>query len=261
MKKKFLLCILLALLLAASPLALAESLEEDSENGAPIEEETPVSPEETPGEEEPPSPAPEETQVPEPEETQVPKPEPALDPAPTTTIPGVVAVPEDPAFFSEERIVSVSVPDSGWVVVNPYHLEIDRGGEVSTEAIVSPVMTMENRGTVDVEVTACAVGTAPAGSEAVFVSAPPEADEPEKAVFLFLEFQNDRDAWRGRFSDGANQLLVTENGESKTDLLTLEAGREGYFKLFGGAAESPVDVWTAEDVIKVSVAFTFTLAE
>lgn len=250
-------CILLALLLlAAQPLALAESLESTP---AESEEEVPVPP--ASSEEEEPASSPGESE-PAPEPEPEPAPEPAPEPEPEwVEIPGVVAVPEDVSLFTDEPVISVSVPDSGWVVVNPYGLEVDWEGVTSQEQIVSPEMVLENQSDVPIQVNAQAVGSVPRGSGAVFASAPVEEDEPEKAVFLFLEFQNDRDAWRGRFSDGANQLLVTEDGESKTDLLTLEAGREGYFKLFGDAAESPVDVWTAEDVIKVSVAFTFTLAE
>ena len=236
-------CILLALLLlAAQPLALAESLESTP---AESEEEVPVPP--ASSEEEEPASSPGE-------------PDPAPEPE-WVEIPGVVAVPEDVSLFTDEPVISVSVPDSGWVVVNPYGLEVDWEGVTSREQIVSPEMVLENRSTVPIQVNAQAVGSVPGGSGAVFASAPPSPDEEDKEVFLFLEFQRSRDAWSGVFSDDDNQLLVTEAGESKSNLLALEAGSEGYFTLSGAAAEAPVVPWTAEDIIKVAVAFTFTPAD
>ena len=146
------------------------------------------------------------------------------------------------------------------VVVNPYGLEVERDGVASRERIVSPELVLINQGD-PVRVSARAVGSVPGGSGAVFASAPPSPDEEDKEVFLFLEFQRSRDAWSGVFSDDDNQLLVTEAGESKSNLLALEAGSEGYFTLSGAAAEAPVVPWTAEDIIKVAVAFTFTPAD
>ena len=245
MKKMF--CVLLALLLlAAQPLALA------AEAGTELEEETPAPPAETPVEDASSQPAGDPALQPDPE----PQPAPEI-----VEFPGVVAVPEDPSFFSDEPIISVSVPNNGWVVVNPYGLEVEWEGVTSREQIVSPELVLENQSTVPIQVNAQAVGSIPDGSGAVFAPAPPAPEEAGKAVFLFLEFQQIRDAWSGTFFDAPNQLLVTEAGESKTNLLALDAGREGYFKLSGAAAVNPLSPWTAEDTIKVSVAFTFTRAD
>ena len=180
---------------------------------------------------------------------------------PTLEIAGEV-IPADPSTYTEGDVISVDVPRSSWVVVNPYGLEVVRDGIVSTEQIVSPVTVLENQSAVPVQVDARAVGTAAAGSAAVFVTAPPAPEAQEKEVFLFLEFQpflGSGTLWNGVFSDGPNQLAVT--GAEKQGLLTLEAGGRGAMQVFGAAAEAPAVPWTAADTVNVTVAFTFSAAD
>ena len=81
---------------------------------------------------------------------------------------GEMALPDASEMLTSQPVISVRVPNSGWVVVNPYGLEVERDGVVSSEQIVSPVLTMENQSEVPVRVDARAVGQVSAGSGAVF---------------------------------------------------------------------------------------------
>ena len=155
--KKFV-CILLSLLLLATATAYA----------APGGEEgTPVLPEPASEGEESPSPV----------------------TSPALEITGEVEVPDASNTFTEAPVISVSVPESGWVLVNPYGLEVEREGLITNQQVVSPAMVLQNESSIPVQVDARAVGTVPAGSGAVFASYPPAPDAAEKEVFLFLEFQ------------------------------------------------------------------------
>ena len=176
-------------------------------------------------------------------------------------ITGEVAVPDAPAEMDEQQpVISVSVPDSGCVVVNPYRLEVVRDGIASNQQIVSPAMVLQNRSAVPVRVDAKATGTVPPGSEAELVPFAPPPDAAGKEVFLFLEFQgfwgNDP-LWSGQFTDGANQLAVGSQGTAKEGVMTMEAGGAGALRVFGAAAEAPAEPWTAADTVNVSVVFTF----
>ena len=176
-------------------------------------------------------------------------------------ITGEVAVPDAPAEIDEQQpVISVSVPDSGWVVVNPYRLEVVRDGIASNQQIVSPAMILQNQSTVPVRVDAKALGTVPLGSEAEFVPSAPQLDAVGKEVFLFLEFQgfwgNDP-LWSGQFTGAANQLAVDSLGTAKEGVMTMEAGGAGALRVFGSAAEAPSAPWTAADTVNISVVFTF----
>ena len=75
---------------------------------------------------------------------------------------------------------------------------------------------------------------------------------------MYLEFQLLPDWWTGAYRDDSNQLLVTEWGESKEDVLTLFAGEEGYFRLFGETTASPEEMWgKADAAFRVTLVFSF----
>lgn len=164
-------------------------------------------------------------------------------------------------------MIQVIVPEVGTVILNPYKLNAVLDGVDSTEQILSSTMVLTNYSRVAVQVNATAFGMVTGGSGLTFVSAPPEEDTPEKELFTYLEFERSEDGsapsfWDSQYRNAPNQLLVTEAGSGKEDLLTLDAGNEdpayGVFRVFGSASTSPVKPWTGEDQILITVAFTFT---
>lgn len=173
----------------------------------------------------------------------------------------VVLPPDSSDFLTEKPVISVRVPASGRVVVNPYRLEVALGGEVSREQVVSETYALSSECDLPVTVSVSAAGTIPAGSEAVFVTEPPQSQTEGKEVFMYAEFQERRGQWQGYFANGDNQVMVTNWGGSKPDVLTLAPWGEGYFRLFGAASVPADGMWTERDTVNVTLAFTFEAAE
>ena len=249
MKKRKLISIILALLLALQWITPAMASEEDipPELGEAVEtpevlpeDPTPEEPEDTQPPEDVP---PEEPQPPEdvagPEDIQEPEPEdePLEDPVPL------------------EDLIDVLVPSSGELVINPYGLEVDMDGGVSTDQIVHSCQTLINLSDFPVIVDVSVTGTIPAESGAGFVSAPPAQDAPGKDVFLYAEFQPDPSVWVGEYWGLPYQVLADASGEN---VLTLEAGGEGYFRMFGAMSVYPEEPWSDTDTFGAVLSFTFT---
>ena len=239
MKKRKLISIILALLLALQWITPAMASEEDipPEPGEAVEapEVLPEEPPEEPEDIQQDEPVADEVQEPEPEDEPLEDPEP--DPVPL------------------EDLINVLVPSSGQIVLNPYGLEVDMDGDVSTDQIVHSCQTLINLSDFPVIVDVSVTGTIPAESGAGFVSAPPAQDAPGKDVFLYAEFQQDPSVWVGEYWDLPYQVLADNEGES---VLTLEAGGEGYFRMFGAMSVYPEEPWSDTDTFGAVLSFTFT---
>ena len=273
MKKRKLISIILALLLAlqwimpamASEGDIPPELGEDAEAPEvlpeePPEDPTPEEPEDTQPPEAVPDPddTPEIPQPPEdvpPDELQPPEdaagPEDIQDPGPEDE---PLEDPEpDPVPL--EDLINVLVPSSGELVINPYGLEVDMDGGVTTDQIVHSCQTLINLSDFPVVVDVSVTGTIPAESGAGFVSAPPAQDAPGKDVFLYAEFQPDPSVWVGEYWGLPYQVLADASSE---DVLTLDAGGEGYFRMFGAMSVYPEEPWSDTDTFGAVLSFTFT---
>ena len=264
MKKRKLISIILALLLALQwitpamasegglPPELGEAVEapevlpEEPEDTQPPEDVS--DPDDTPDIPQPPEDVPpDESQPPEdvtgPEDIQEPEPEdePLEDLEP------------DPVPL--EDLIDVLVPSSGELVINPYGLEVDMDGGVSTDQIVHSCQTLINLSDFPVIVDVSVTGTIPAESGAGVVSAPPAQDAPGKDVFLYAEFQPDPSVWVGEYWGLPYQVPADASGEN---VLTLEAGGEGYFRMFGAMSVYPEEPWSDTDTFGAVLSFTFT---
>lgn len=182
------------------------------------------------------------------------------------TLFGEVAVPPEAAFMAaSEPVVSVRVPAEGWVIVNPYGMEVERDDVVSQEEIVSSILTFENWGATPIQVDARAVGTTSSQSGVRFVETPPAPDAADKELFLYAEFQPSSGAevsWMGTFLNAPNQLMVTSDERTKSGVLELgPAGSpdsQGAMHVSGSLATRPEQPWTVADDFKVNIIFTFT---
>ena len=257
MKKRKLISIILALLLALQWITPALASEEDipPEFGEAVE-----APEVLP-EEPPEAPAPEE-----PEDTQPPEDVPPDESQPPEDVTGPEDIqepePEDepledlePDPVPLEDLIDVLVPSSGELVINPYGLEVDMDGGVSTDQIVHSCQPLINLSDFPVIVDVSVTGTIPAESGAWFVSAPPAQDAPGKDVFLYAEFQQDPSVWVGEYWGLPYQVLADASGEN---VLTLNAGGEGYFRMFGAMSVYPDEPWSDTDTFGAVLSFTFT---
>lgn len=75
---------------------------------------------------------------------------------------------------------------------------------------------------------------------------------------MYAEFQNDSTLWSGWYGDMPNQILISAFGMSKANVLTLDPGAEGYFRLFGSMTDFPAEMWDTVDAPNVTVTFSFT---
>ena len=265
MKKRKLISIILTLLLALQWIMPAMASEGDipPEPGEAVEapeDPTPEEPEDT----QPPE------DVPEPDDTpdtpQPPEDVPPDEPQPPEDVTGpeedIQPEPEDepledpePDPVPLEDLIDVLVPSSGELVINPYYLEVDMDGGVTMDQIVHSCQTLINLSDFPVIVDVSVTGTIPAESGAGFVSAPPAQDAPGKDVFLYAEFQPDPSVWVGEYWGLPYQVLADASGEN---VLTLEAGGEGYFRMFGTMSVYPEEPWSDTDTFGAVLSFTFT---
>lgn len=161
--------------------------------------------------------------------------------------------PDEP----EPAVINVQVPASGRVVINPYYMEVAVSYGETTEQIVHEPQVLTSGSDFPVLVSARAVGTLPYGSEARFTAAPPAPDAQDKQIFMYVEFQPADFLWSYAFSDASNQLLVTDWGMEKENVLTLDPFGAGYFRLFGSMTDYPDTMWGEIDAPNVTLAFTF----
>ena len=234
MKGKRLLCVCAALaLLLTVPARAAEGPAGPAED-APVTETVPEVPDELPGE----------------------RPEEAPGEVPADD--GEALPWEDiPAIAEEPPVINVLLPGGGRVVANPYGLAVPTEYGVSREPVVHTPQALTNLNDFPVTVNAAAAGTITPGSEAVFVSAPPALDAPGKDVFLYVEFSSQYDWWTGSYRGLPNQLPVSEWETAGENVLTLDAGGVGYFRLFGEVSEAPETPWSDTDTFDAVLTFTF----
>lgn len=162
-----------------------------------------------------------------------------------------------PAIAEEPPVINVLLPGGGRVVANPYGLAVPTEYGVSREPVVHTPQALTNLNDFPVTVNAAAAGTVTPGSEAVFVSAPPAPDAPGKDVFLYVEFSSQYDWWAGSYRGLPNQLPVSEWETAGENVLTLDAGGVGYFRLFGEVSEAPETPWSDTDTFDAVLTFTF----
>lgn len=213
--------------------------------------------EKTPDETEPPEQ--EESELP--EEMEVSRPEEAELPGLTETGPLVEAeVPEDGSSLglireTGEDVIQVEVPASGEVILNPYGLPVSVSGRETRAQIIHWPQELVNHSGFPVNVSVTVTGFL--DGDARFAETPPNPFIETKELFLYVEFQGSPDDWIGDFVAGANQIRVTEYGETRERVITLEAMSNGYFRLFGEMSSAPLSVWGEENALVVIITYTF----
>lgn len=161
--------------------------------------------------------------------------------------------------LDEAPAIRVTVPETGRIIINPYGLPTEIGGGTTTDQIASETLVIRNESDVPVIVSASAEGQISGPSDMTFTNAPPAEGEQEKLIFLYAEFQNEDGLWSGSYDGGENQIWVSEYASEAKEVLTLEAGpSEGVFRMFGATSVDPVEPWSADDNVSVTLTFTFS---
>lgn len=167
--------------------------------------------------------------------------------------------------------IELKVPTSFKVGINPYKMEYnadkpeDAAAEKSTNQIVCAEQTITNNSNVPVAVNVAELGaTVATPSKAVLAAAAPTAAVKTKSVFLYLETKSAAKDDYDAFKPANKNVLVVPvtKTASKLNIMELDAkdgeNAEMNFRFNGSVADSPSEVWTADDTIGLKVKFTFT---
>ena len=172
-------------------------------------------------------------------------------------------------LFGEIPVISVEVPDSGHILINPYRLKVQHGSDTVQDEIISDTSVLVNRSNVALSVQASAIGWAEDSSSAVrFVD--DVNDMQNKDLFVYYEFQNASDQsgdvrWSGSYSGASNQLVVRNGANAASELsevLTIPAADDDSptyvaLRAFGSASVPSAGSWKKTDTVNIRVAFTF----
>lgn len=174
--------------------------------------------------------------------------------------------------------ISITVMDSGSVIVNPYKMSVTpSGGSATTDQIISPVQYITNASNVALNVSATVTGKLPTGKKDVtFATATTQnASKPltTNSIFMYFEIApassaTDVPSWPENYNakpaadQETKQVLVAAKATTASNLLTLDVGNTtntfAAYRLTGDAVSSPTRAWAEDDAVSVSVAFTFT---
>lgn len=196
-----------------------------------------------------------------------------------------------PAFASEELTqgtefegtmnvptISITVPESGSVVLNPYKLSYTpAGGTASTDQIISATNHIKNESNVALNVSATVTGKLPTGKKDVTfaTSTTQNASKPltTNSIFMYFEIGPSTDgssdaSWPEGYvakptaDQEVKQILVKNGATTVNNMLTMEAGDAAAtyaaYRLTGDVVGAPTRAWADDDSVSATVAFTFT---
>ena len=160
--------------------------------------------------------------------------------------------------------VSVKVPSTGDVFINPYKMDVTVNATETDAQIVSTPAAIENESPVPIQVTATATGKVKEGSDMGFSTAPTEGIGTRKKAFLYFEIvatdSIDNAVWADGY-DTNKHLAIRAATRTKKNIVTLsesgKAGSVGAFRLAGDCAITPKVPWSDDDGLEVEIAFTF----
>lgn len=182
----------------------------------------------------------------------------AADSRYSTTIEALCDLPE----------ISVVVPGTAEVFINPYKLPLTIEADETTAQIVSTPAAIENQSVVPLSVTATVTGAIREGSDMRLVSystQDPELMLTSKSAFVYFEMKAasdpDQVSWDSEYD--MEKHLTVRSGVSKTKkniAVIAQADHPkhfGAFRLTGDCVPVPRKGWTEADGIDVEIAFTF----
>lgn len=168
---------------------------------------------------------------------------------------------------TEVGTISVTVPSSGEMKLNPYGLSITVGSDSISDPVISPLQFIVSDSDSKIKVSAAVTGTV-SGNAKLATATTVNADPPLTTNSVFLQFATqvvaDASVDPADFAP-ANKLVVSSRA-TVTDLGVLDNKTDATkvalaFKLMGDAVTNPKVAWTANDKVAVSVAFSFAPAD
>ena len=184
-----------------------------------------------------------------------------------------------PAFAAEESHqteiialcelpeISVVVPTTAEVFINPYQIPVTIESTTSTAQIVSTPACIENKSKVPMRVGVTVTGTVWENSSLLLSGLPTTGAGAIKRAFVYFEMQASdtatppQSSWDAAY-DAQKHLAVRDFELPERKMVTLSAAGGtkpfGAFRLSGDCSTAPIEAWTEEDGIDVKIVFTFT---
>lgn len=163
--------------------------------------------------------------------------------------------------------ISVVVPATAQIFINPYQVPVSIASTESTAQIVSTPASIENKSKVPLQVSVTAVGTVWDGSSLFLTGASTGGTGVIKRAFLYFEMRASAAAvlpqsdWDAAY-DAQKHLIVRdfEMPERKMAILSATGGTKpfGAFRITGDCSTAPREAWSEEDGVDVKIAFTFS---
>ena len=164
--------------------------------------------------------------------------------------------------------ISVTVPSSAEVFINPYKIPITIESDESTAQIVSTPACIENKSTVPLSIPATVIGTIKEGSDmGLYAYSTQEQELTSKRAFVYLEMQASASSspadvdWDSEYDVEKHIVIRAGVPRTKKDMVTIAQADQpkhfGAFRLTGDCVATPRKPWTEADGIDVEIAFTF----
>ena len=162
--------------------------------------------------------------------------------------------------------ITVTIPTSGTVTVNPYKMEVTVGSDKKTEQIISATQYVKNESDVAIALDVTVSGKVE--GEAVFATAPVTDRITTKSAFVYFEIKGATaddgtgdPTWATAYDAKAtDQIALAAKAVTKKDVIKLDAGDQtatyAAFRLNGNVADKSVKPWVAADKVGATIAFT-----
>lgn len=178
------------------------------------------------------------------------------------------------ALYREPEI-KVNVPTMGELYLNPMRLPLTIDGHVEDAQIINTPWSIENQSECAVRVNAEVYADINSRSDMLLSTRSLAGSRTRgKRAFIYLDMRVTDPGvdlttlnWNQTVYDGKKQILVTETGRERSNIMTLAGpagdgrvspGSVGAFRLSGDATENPSEEWnSAVDTIAVHITFTF----
>lgn len=165
--------------------------------------------------------------------------------------------------------ISVTVPATAEVFINPYRIPVTIESDETTAQIVSTPAAIENKSEVPISVTATVTAAIKEDSNmrlSSLTTQDPEIPMVSKTAFVYFEMQASSSAsqvdWDSEYDMENHVVLRAGTSRVKRNIVTIAQADKpkhfGAFRLTGDCVAVPRVPWTEADGIDVTIAFTFT---
>lgn len=162
--------------------------------------------------------------------------------------------------------ISVTIPATAEVFINPYRMPVEIDAASSTEQIISTPACIENKSKVPLSVTVTVTAEIREDSDMrLSTSSTKTQTTTSKSAFVYFEMQAasspNQVSWDSEYDAEKHLLVRSGTSRPKAGMAILDQADQpnhfGAFRLTGDCIPTPRFPWTEADGIDVEIAFTF----